>query len=60
MPAHITNGVLTVPPSQHNRAYYPSKADVRLMVTKVMTKQRNGLFDQDAVMVNQFCLKQKK
>jgi len=50
VPAHITSGVVTEPPSQHNRAYYPSKADIRLMVTKVMTKQRNGLFDQDAVM----------
>ena len=25
-------------------------SDVRVMVTKVMTKQQNGLFDQDAVM----------
>ena len=50
IPAHIERGVLTELPSQFNRAYYPTKADIRVMVTKVMTKQRNGLFDQDAVM----------
>ena len=50
IPAHIESGVLIEPPSQFNRAYYPTKADIRVMVTKVMTKQRNGLFDQDAVM----------
>ncbi|XP_065883904.1 uncharacterized protein [Dysidea avara] len=50
IPAHIESGVLIEPPSQFNRAYYPTTADIRVMVTKVMTKQRNGLFDQDAVM----------
>ena len=50
IPAHIESGVLIEPPSQFNRAYYPTKADIRVMITKVMTKQRNGLFDQDAVM----------
>ena len=50
IPNHIEIGVLTEPPSQYNKAYYPTKADIRVMVTKVMTKQRMGLFDQEAVM----------
>ena len=50
IPNHIEIGVLTEPPSQYNRAYYATKADIRVMVTKVMTKQHMGLFDQDAVM----------
>ena len=50
VPNHIESGVLTEPPSHHNRAYYPTKGDIRVIVTKVMTQQHNGLFDQDAVM----------
>ena len=50
IPNHIESGVLTELPSHHNRAYYPTKGDIRVIVTKVMTQQRNRLFDQDAVM----------
>ena len=35
IPAHIESGVLIEPPSQFNRAYYPTKADIRVMVTKL-------------------------
>lgn len=50
VPKHIATGVITESPSEYNRAYHPTKADIRVMVTKVMTRQRDGLFDQDATL----------
>ena len=40
-------GILTSVPSEYNRAYYPTNADIRVIVAKAVT---NSLFDQDTVL----------
>ena len=50
IPELIKSGILTSIPSKYNRAYYPINADIRVMIAKAITKERNSLFDQDAVL----------
>ena len=47
---HLNTGVITSKPSEYNRAYYPTAEDVRVMVKKAITRERNSLFDQEAVL----------
>lgn len=50
IPEHMKSGILTSVPSEYNRAYYPTNAEIRVMIAKAITKECNSLFDQDAVL----------
>ena len=50
VPKHLNTGVIASKPSDYNRAYYPTAEDVRVMVKKAITRERNSLFDQEAVL----------
>ena len=50
IPKHLSEGIITNKPSVYNRAYYPTAEDVRVMVKKAITQERNSLFDQEAVL----------
>ena len=50
IPKHLNQGIITTKPSEYNRAYYPTNEDVRVMVKKAITRERNSLFDQEAVL----------
>ena len=47
IPKHLNEGVIT---SDYNRAYYPTAEDIRVMVKKAIARERNSLFDQEAVL----------
>ena len=49
IPEHIQNGILTHTPHEHDRRYFPTSTDLRVMTRKALYNIRNGLFDQDAV-----------
>lgn len=51
IPEHLRNGTLTHSPQEHDRRYFPTSKDLRVMSRKALNKIRNGLFDQDAVEV---------
>ena len=49
IPKHLQNRVLTQPPQENDRRYFPTSTDFRVMMRKSLYNIRNGLFDQDAV-----------
>ena len=51
IPEHIENGILTHVPHKHDRRYFPTSTDLRVMTRKVLFNIRNGLSDQDSVEV---------
>ena len=49
IPEHIQNGTILQFPHEHDRRYFPTSTDLRVMTRKALHNIRNGLFDQDAV-----------
>ena len=49
IPQHLREGLITEPPSEYNRAFFPTKEDIRCMARRAIVQQRSSLLDQDAV-----------
>jgi len=49
IPKQIEEGIIEELPQAFNRAYFPTKNDLRNMSHKAIVKRRNSLFDQDVL-----------
>ena len=49
IPRHLPEGVIMKPPSDYNRAYFPTREDIRFMACTAKIKERDFPLDQDAV-----------
>ena len=43
IPKHLNQGAITSKPSEENRAYYPTREDVRVIIQKAITQEHNSL-----------------
>ena len=58
IPKQLQDGILNELPNPYNRAYFPTKKDLRNVAHRAIVKRRNSLFDQDSL--NKILKKQAK
>ena len=49
IPGQMKEGIIKEVPQPFNRAYFPTKKDLRNMSHKAIVKRRNSLFDQEVL-----------